>query len=353
MNKTEELLKIKELLDSGIITEIEFNNMKLKLFNYTKSNDDDIKNVNLPNSDDNEKKSSKNIFLIVTAISVIILIVFSALYNSKDEINKLTITKSKEIENQIVNNSISKVDETSPTYINNKILATYSDVRNRTKISYYDNGVISYLLVYDKNTDNSVDIYNSNNKWESLEFYENGSLKDIGSLIASNRIGERIQYNKNGTIFIKNNYSYGKKNGEEISNYRNGKLEYKCSYNNGAFIGDFISYFENGQLKKKCRYNENSYLIENWITYYDNGNVKVKTFYNNDGNIEGEVLCYYRTGQLLKKMTFENGTQKGHSEYFNIDGISVTVNDIDWNSSNLEFIYFDNGKKYEPNRDNE
>jgi antitoxin component YwqK of YwqJK toxin-antitoxin module len=352
MDKLEELLKIKELLDSGIITEKEFNVIKQNLLNNERLNDDSINNIN---SIDDEIpvaiNNNKNLYIIVFVISL--LIICWILINNHDNIKKPIDSISKGQEPKILNSNISKADETSPTYINNKILATYSNNRNRTKISYYDNGIISYLLVYDKNTDNSIDIYNSNNKWESLEFYENGSLKDIGSLIASNRIGERIQYNKNGTIFIKNNYSYGKKNGEEISNYRNGKLEYKCSYNNGAFIGDFISYFENGHLKKKCRYNENSYLIENWITYYDNGNVKVKTFYNNDGNIEGEVLCYYRTGQLLKKMTFENGTQKGHSEYFNIDGISVTVNDIDWNSSNLEFIYFDNGKKYEPNRDNE
>ena len=232
------------------------------------------------------------------------------------------------------------VPRLNPLEINKKILAKYTIPNYRIETKYGSNGIISSIYLYDKKTDNVRDKYNGVYKRISMGFWENGKLRERFSAIGSKWEGEFVHYYENGILSEKNNYSNGLKNGEEITFYPNGKIHSKCYRKFGKLIGESISYYDNGMLEGKSLYNEQNNLQGEVNSFYDNGKNKCKKLFNDNGNLEGEVIWYYKSGEILAKFVFENGTQIGKAEYYNLNGESVNPNDINWNENNTPLISF-------------
>jgi uncharacterized protein len=114
-----------------------------------------------------------------------------------------------------------------------------------------------------------------------INYYSNGSIKEIGYVKNNKWIGKHKEYYDNGII-------------REEKNYLDGKLE-----------GYALLYFKNGKIKESKFYKSDK-LNKEFLYYYNNGQLWIKSNYQN-GKLNGDRFIYYKDGSLEKKETYKDG----------------------------------------------
>ena len=135
---------------------------------------------------------------------------------------------------------------------------------------------------YDNNTLLSKSTYD-NGKLDGklINYYRNGSIKEIGYVKNNRWVGKYHEY-------------YDNRNIREKKNYIDGKLE-----------GRSMLYYKNRQIKESKFY-KNDKLNSEYLYYYSNGYLWIKSNYNN-GKLDGDRFIYYEDGKLEKKEFYRNG----------------------------------------------
>ncbi len=336
MNKIEELLKLKELLDSGIINESDFNKMKEELFDNVNTgisnrevevaHKEDIENKEIIHQTYIPENNNKNYFIVAGVI--LILVIGIIIFNNK---STLEVTKNdNQSSYKTTTIKLPPKEETNNTKeksineLNNEILNRYVDGNFiiqtflKSPISYFSNGRISCLSLITKETNNESCIYNGTNHTKMVCFRDNGKLFNIDESIGGKRDGEISDFYDSGNVKFSRFYKGGQLNGKYLMYYENGQIQQSRNYNNGIPNGEILIYFSNGKLEKKAFCNEKGFETGNSIEYYDNGGK-----YSECNDEDGIRLCifYSLKGEImLKTKSDENGKKISKIEY-NKNGI--------------------------------
>lgn len=115
-------------------------------------------------------------------------------------------------------------------------------------IDFYENGKCKHKYSYIENIEFGVGYMIEN-------FYENGSIKNIGYWAEGKRVGKFILYYENGRIESIDHYKGGELDGICESWYDNGGLKELANYKEGQRDGLFIALDEIGRIKEKSVYN--------------------------------------------------------------------------------------------------
>jgi|GEM_PF-1736423 antitoxin component YwqK of YwqJK toxin-antitoxin module len=205
-------------------------------------------------------------------------------------------------------------------------------------ITYYENGRKEFEC---KDGVDSV--------WTSINYYENGRVKDSGFEINNQRkffickgwypSGQlRIQMGWKGknadglktlyyempgqlesTIKEQANFKNGIQNGIAVKYYKSGQIEISTNFVNGKANGNKKEWYENGRLKASATF-ENDIQTGLELQYYDNSQIKDSVTKKNDEFI-GTEKKWYKNGQLELLAIYENGniiSQKKYDESGNI-----------------------------------
>lgn len=162
----------------------------------------------------------------------------------------------------------------------------YSYKENKIKRRNYliDNELNGISKLYYNNPQNSLkaeySYKNSMLDGESIEFYENGNIKQIS------------------------NYKNNLKNGIETYFYPNKNKKYEITYENGQANGPFKYYYENGNIQLEGSY-KNRRLDGKIISYYENGNIQSIEFYNEDKKINTHYF-YNKNNELEYTLDYSN-----------------------------------------------
>ncbi len=247
----------------------------------------------------------------------------------------------------------------SSYYPNGNVAATgeYNDGNVRGEWNYYyTNGQPSSVVFI-----NTADIVNYNKVWDldgkvivangngtNKNYYENGTMMEIGKVKDGKPIGvwkqfyengtlmqeytfdnkiTRIQnfYDEDGKIMVKNGEGSvvshfpgtdvisemgaikdGVRDGEWIQYYTDGKQIFqKVLYKGGIQDGVQVTYFQSGQIATTGQMKEGKQIGE-WTWYYENGMISSSVTYV-EGEKEGVQKLYDDLGTLCKEEKFDHG----------------------------------------------
>ena len=110
----------------------------------------------------------------------------------------------------------------------------------RYKEEYYPSGELMY----------KVEIVDGKQNGESVYYYENGTIRQVGNWKNDLEHGIFKKYHSNGQIAEIYEAREGGLFGEAKGYYSNGKLEYEIIYENGVAEGESKYYYENGSIKE-------------------------------------------------------------------------------------------------------
>ena len=162
----------------------------------------------------------------------------------------------------------------------------------------------------------------------SLEYHENGQLKEKVNIKDGKANGPSEVYSKEGVIRSKIDWKEGDIVGMMVY-FENGQLMKKTGHSNKKPQGIFAEYYPSGQLKEKMNY-EDGKLMGVVERYYDDGQLQEQESYEN-GDLSASEK-YYPNGQLIEKINYEDGKLMGVVERYYDDG------------QLQEKLYYKNGK---------
>lgn len=159
---------------------------------------------------------------------------------------------------------------------------------------------------------------------ETMEYYQNGSLRSYGVLKDNKKEGLWVELKENGDSLSACNYKGGILNGpfwryttgtnykstsqtSQLNNYSDWQTEKMLiigKFKNGKLNGIVYSYYNNGILNEKLTY-KFGVLNGKSETYHDNGNKRLVENYEN-GELDGVWEQYYNTGLLREKRVYKN-----------------------------------------------
>ncbi|MDG1126993.1 MAG: toxin-antitoxin system YwqK family antitoxin [Hellea sp.] len=147
----------------------------------------------------------------------------------------------------------------------------------------------------------------------SLEYHENGQLKEKVNIKDGRANGPSEVYSKEGVLRSKIDWKEGDIVGMMVY-FENGQLMKNTGHQNMKPQGATEEYYPNGQLKEKMNYKDGE-LVGVVERYYDNGQLQEKKTYK-DGNPIGVVVKYYDNGQIQEKSYYKNGKLEGILEKY-------------------------------------
>jgi hypothetical protein len=128
-----------------------------------------------------------------------------------------------------------------------------------------------------------------------INYFNNGSIWDEGTLWNGKLNGKVTIYFKNGNIKSISDYNYGVLDGEVNEYYKNGVLNTRTWYKDG--IGDDIreGFFLNGQVEHEFRPKKNT-SYDTVIVYYSTGKIKDIQLFQN------RMSIWKKNGEEMKKL---------------------------------------------------
>ncbi len=274
---------------------------------------------------------------------LIFLILFLFSCNPKKSIRMHDNARVENIESNETQIDNNRETPLTPAEINNSILKKYvaGDFIVKTisdhAISYHKNGVISYLYLITRETNNTSDLYYDKEHCKNLSFDENGQLMSLNERIGrqyhgtqltyysstgqvhtishynmGNKEGEDILYKMDGSVFISENFIGGKKNGTSVRYNDENKLISKVEYRNGIAVGNSISYYDDGKVNKTCSDGIDFRFCK---SFYETGKVSSEMKYNlNTGKLIYSIL-FDENGKITKESYYdENGNKENNSK---------------------------------------
>jgi len=155
-----------------------------------------------------------------------------------------------------------------------------------------------------------------------IDYYEDGSIKVIGSYKDSLAEGIRREYSREGKLLD----SYimhkgvmvghgiidesGKKQGYWEFYYENGGLRGKGNYTNNVKNGEWVYFYQSGKMEQKGFYDQVGLINGEWIWFYENGATRIKEFYA-EGEREGIFTEYTEDGILMAEGHYVKGSKEG------------------------------------------
>lgn len=153
------------------------------------------------------------------------------------------------------------------------------------------------------------------------EYYEDGTLKIIGSYKDGSKQGVFREYDKDGNII--NSYTYenntrtgegivdkgGKNQGDWKLYYPSGELKATGQYIDGMKEGEWVYYFINGKLEQKGNYAANR-TQGPWKWWYESGTVLREERFRK-GKEDGLMIEYDREGNEINKGEYIDGMKTG------------------------------------------
>jgi antitoxin component YwqK of YwqJK toxin-antitoxin module len=205
----------------------------------------------------------------------------------RESFNSVDINQKKQgIWKEFYNDSTVKFSGNYRNGIKDGYFKYYSKEGKLDSIEKYRNGILQEkpkeLSVYEIRTD----------------YYEDGSIKVIGSYRANIAEGIRREYSRDGKILD----SYIMHQGIIVGH---GIID-----ESGHKQGDWELFYDNGLIKAKGKYDKNK-EIGNWIFYFENGNVEQTGSFDNNGNYNGEWKWFYQGGQLRISEQYYEGEREG------------------------------------------
>lgn len=178
------------------------------------------------------------------------------------------------------------------------------------------------------------------------EYYEDGTLRSVGTYDKGNRVGDWKFYYPNSKVEQQGKYSKkGKPDGIWSWFYEDGTLQREQSFIAGLEDGDYLENDETGKLLVKGQFVEGLEEGE-WIydfgQYKETGsfrggmrNGKWKSFYADgtprfegdfiDDNMNGKATWYWPNGKVKESGTYQNGSREGDWTSFNEDGTPALI----------------------------
>ena len=251
--------------------------------------------------------------------------------------------------------------------IKNGYFKYYNSEGNLDSIQKFRNGILEYkpeeLSVFEIKTD----------------YYEDGSIKTIGSYKDGKPEGVRREYARDGKIVDSYIMHLGvivghgiiDKSGKRQSSwklfYDNGRVKAEGSYKNDIKIGKWKYYYDNGTLEQEGAYDKIGSYTGIWNWYYKNGKLRVKEEYfegeregayieyndHNDVMLEGEYVNNLREGDWIisvngysEKGTYLSDVREGEWKYYYTpDTLYFEGSFIDGIEDGDFVWYYRNGKK--------
>jgi antitoxin component YwqK of YwqJK toxin-antitoxin module len=186
----------------------------------------------------------------------------------------------------------------------------YDKEGNLIKIEKYIKGILEEnpdeLATYELRTD----------------YYEDGSIKVIGSYKDGKPEGVRREFAKDGSIkdgYILHNGlvvghgiidEAGKKQGDWKEFYDNGRLRAEGKYVNNKRVGKWIYYFENGKIEQTGSYDNRGLYTGDWKWYFEDGSERIIEKYF-EGEREGDYLEYSSDNEVMMQGEYVNGSMEG------------------------------------------
>lgn len=201
------------------------------------------------------------------------------------------------------------------------------------------NSDIEVVEFYDSGSVKIEKAYYYHNKYDLINYFENGQLKSKETFINEMIIGERTTYFKNGNVKSKYNYENGKLSGTQTSFYINEKPKSIENYESGLQNGNQEYYNKQGQLIKTCKY-KNDRIIEEeifsnkgLITEYkkfEEWNSCIKHYKKYLDSLDLYIEKRYENCYLISEGFYsQNGLKQGSWVYLNNDSITKKGKYID------------------------
>ena len=176
-----------------------------------------------------------------------------------------------------------------------------------------------------------------------IDYYNNGSIQNKGTLVNSKLNGELTVYFKSGTVRSVSDYKNGVLHGLTREYYKNGALMQRIGYSEGRSNGLFEHYFINGQIENEKKSKKDTHY-DTIITYYSTGKIKHIRLIRNGEPIRDKNendLSYYNT-KFLQSWNAEdvNEMKKNFFHIWLLDSTSTDTHFIEGVLLAKEF-YFD------------
>lgn len=244
------------------------------------------------------------------------------LYTYEGLPNKISYTVINKESYSIIQNSIATAGFklTNSAIEDNEIVSTYSNASYTLKISTEKRSESDY-------------------SWESSSFtaYNILLIKKAGIYDLDN--GNKIDYYDNNEVFAEYTLLNGKINGQLKIYYEDGTLKKIGTYSNGIENGLFKEYDEYGDIEYE--YNmSNGELSGSFKTYYTNEKIS-KSGFNLKGKEHGNIIEYDEYGVKVAEYEMANGKKNGILKIYEDGEISVSSNWIDdiENGQHIEYYY--------------
>lgn len=141
------------------------------------------------------------------------------------------------------------------------------------------------------------------------EYYEDGTLKMIGSYQEGSKQGIFREYGKEGSIINSYVYDGNVKVGEGIVDA------------SGSYQGQWKLYFPSGELKAEGSFKEGK-KEGPWMYYFVNGSIEQRGEYR-DGLPTGKWTWYYDSSELLREEYYRKGKEDGSSVEYSKEGTVI------------------------------
>lgn len=112
---------------------------------------------------------------------------------------------------------------------------------------------------------------------EEKKFYENGTIKSVGTYLKGEKHSEFKYYTEKGNLDAILNWKHGKLDGKGIYYYdfEKNQIETIMHWSNGIKNGSYTEYFPDGNIKKQGEYRNG--LFYGKYFFYENGRIKKTT----------------------------------------------------------------------------
>jgi uncharacterized protein len=210
------------------------------------------------------------------------------------------------------------------------------------------------------------------------DYYDDGSVKVVGSYKNGVPEGIRREYDANGKITDSYIFEKGVIMGEGIVDekglkqgfwkefFDNGKLRAEGNYKDNTKTGDWKFYTENEKLKQNGKFNKNGFQTGEWKWFHENGQLqKTENFVNGvlEGTTEefdenGKLICsgqyiegyedgpwFFVTNNYRQEGTYSYGRRNGiWKHYYDSEQLKFEGNFIDDYADGKHFYYWENGR---------
>ena len=145
--------------------------------------------------------------------------------------------------------------------------------------------------------------------FQSLNFYGNGNIMEVGYEDDLGKQGVWLFYNKNGSLFKEEEYLNNTPNGRFVRYHENGTIAYETLLVNGLHDGRGASYYENGVIEEEWYYEKGAYFPVNY--WAENGEHLLKNGTGKKPFVFGVfdekiVEQYFENGKFVKEVVVKD-----------------------------------------------